>query len=66
MPSLFSFSLGCGRSQRCEVCEYCGEQYFEAKVLKRIEKDFDEIHYKGKKAKKELTLPVEEYEEIRF
>ena len=48
----------------CEVCEFCGEQYFEAKVLKRIEKDFNEIHFKGKKVKNELTLPVEEFEEI--
>ena len=26
----------------CEECEFCGEQYFKADVLKRIEKSFIE------------------------
>ena len=25
----------------CEECEYCGEQYFKAKALKKIEADFN-------------------------
>lgn len=27
----------------CEECEYCGEQYFKAEVLKKIERDFTDI-----------------------
>jgi len=28
----------------CEECEYCGEQYFKADVLKKIERGFMEVH----------------------
>lgn len=45
----------------CEECEYCGEQYFEARVLKKIEKDFQDIHFAGKKAQREVKVPVEEF-----
>jgi YgiT-type zinc finger domain-containing protein len=48
----------------CEECEYCGEQYFKAEVLKKIEKDYGEIYNFGKKAKKRMTVPVEEFVEI--
>jgi YgiT-type zinc finger domain-containing protein len=48
----------------CEECEYCGEQYFKADVLKRIERDFNDIHFAGKKAKNEVEVPVEEFVEI--
>ena len=48
----------------CEECEYCGEQYFKADVLKKIEKDFGDIYLFGKRAKKELKVPVEEFAEI--
>ncbi len=48
----------------CEECEYCGEQYFKAEVLKKIEEDFNAIYQSGKKAKKEVKVPVEEYIEI--
>ena len=48
----------------CEQCEYCGEQYFKADVLKKIEKDFGDIYLFGKRAKKELKVPVEEFVEI--
>ncbi|MFQ5753536.1 MAG: YgiT-type zinc finger protein [bacterium] len=48
----------------CEECEYCGEQYFEAKVLKKIENYFKEIYDLGKKAKMEIQVPVEEFWEI--
>lgn len=48
----------------CEECEYCGEQYFKAEVLKKIEEDFNAIYQSGKKAKKEVKVPVEEYVEI--
>ncbi|MBU4450133.1 MAG: YgiT-type zinc finger protein [Actinomycetia bacterium] len=48
----------------CEECEYCGEQYFKAKVLKKIEENFKAIYHSGKKAKREVTIPVEEFAEI--
>ena len=48
----------------CEECEFCGEQYFKAETLKKIEKEFKEIYLSGKKAKKEIKVPVEEFVEI--
>ena len=45
----------------CEECEYCGEQYFEADVLKKIEKDFMDIHFAGKRSKQLIEVPVEEF-----
>lgn len=48
----------------CEECEYCGEQYFEASVLKRIEKDFMDIYLNGKKSKQLIEVPVEEFAEL--
>lgn len=47
-----------------EECEYCGEQYFKANVLKKIEKDFNDIYFAGKKAKNQVGVPVEEFAEI--
>ena len=38
----------------CEECEYCGEQYFKAEVLKKIEKEFREIYFSGKRSKREV------------
>ncbi|MBI2864350.1 MAG: type II toxin-antitoxin system MqsA family antitoxin [Chloroflexi bacterium] len=49
----------------CEACEYCGEQYFKAEVLKKIEEEFDDIHSGSKRASKEVTVPVEEFAEIQ-
>jgi YgiT-type zinc finger domain-containing protein len=48
----------------CEECEYCGEQYFKADVLKKIEKDFMEIYSVGKKSKNLIQVPVEEFVEL--
>jgi len=48
----------------CEECEYCGERYFEAGVLKTIEREYLEIYRHGKKAGKEITVPVEEFFEL--
>jgi YgiT-type zinc finger domain-containing protein len=45
----------------CEECSFCGEQYFAANVLKKIENEFNEIHFAGKKASKMLKVPVENY-----
>ncbi|HEY83848.1 MAG TPA: type II toxin-antitoxin system MqsA family antitoxin [Chloroflexi bacterium] len=46
----------------CEKCEYCGEQYFEAKVLKEIEQIFMDIHFAGKETRKTIQVPVTEFE----
>ncbi len=48
----------------CEECEYCGEQYFKTEALKKIEEDFKAIYLSGKKALKEVTVPIEEFAEI--
>lgn len=49
----------------CEECKYCGEQYFEADVLKKIEKDFMDISSARKKSKKQIKVPVEDFAELR-
>ena len=48
----------------CEECEYCGEQYFKAEALKKIEKDFMDIHFSKKKTRRKINVPVEEFLEI--
>ncbi len=47
-----------------EECEYCGEQYFKASVLKKIEKDFMNIYSARKKSKKLISIPLEEFAEL--
>lgn len=49
----------------CEECEYCGEQYFKAEVLKKIEKDFTDIYSHRRKLKKKIEVPVEEFVEFK-
>lgn len=48
----------------CEECAFCGERYYKADVLKKIEKDYFAIYQSGKTAKSELKVPVEEFVEI--
>ncbi|MGR3311417.1 MAG: type II toxin-antitoxin system MqsA family antitoxin [Candidatus Brocadiales bacterium] len=50
----------------CEECEYCGEQYFKAELLKKIEKDSRDIdiYFSGKIAEREVKVPVEEFVKI--
>nr|VFJ45782.1 MAG: YgiT-type zinc finger domain-containing protein [Candidatus Kentron sp. DK]VFJ49106.1 MAG: YgiT-type zinc finger domain-containing protein [Candidatus Kentron sp. DK] len=50
----------------CEQCAYCGEQYFEGKVLRRIEEEFARIHIQGKRPQKELRVPLERYSELQL
>lgn len=45
----------------CEQCEFCGEQYFCAEVLKKIEHDFSEVYSSRRKAKAQIMVPVEQY-----
>lgn len=44
----------------CQQCEYCGEKYFEEKVLKQIENEFIAIQ-NGKEAPKKISVPVEDF-----
>lgn len=48
----------------CEECEYCGEQYFQAHSLKKIEADFNKIYLFGKEPKKKIQVPIEEFMDI--
>jgi len=48
----------------CEECSFCGEQYFKAPVLKKIENDFQAIYKSGKKARKVIKVPIEEFSSI--
>ncbi|CAN2048873.1 YgiT-type zinc finger protein [Candidatus Magnetomoraceae bacterium gMMP-1] len=50
----------------CIQCEYCGEQYFKADVLKKIEQEFNEIYSLGKKASSEIRIPVEKFIELQL
>lgn len=45
----------------CEQCEFCGEQYFEAEVLRKIETDFLDVYSARRKARAEILVPVEQY-----
>ena len=45
----------------CEQCEYCGEQYFKADVLRRIEQDFHDVYTLRRKAQTNITVPVEQF-----
>ncbi|MBF0607923.1 MAG: YgiT-type zinc finger protein [Candidatus Magnetobacterium sp. LHC-1] len=47
----------------CEECVFCGEQYFGASVLKKIEKDFRDIYIYGKVVEQEIKVPIEEFAE---
>jgi len=48
----------------CEECDFCGEQYFKAGVLNKIEKEFNSIHHAGKKVKEKISVPFEDYLEL--
>jgi len=45
----------------CEQCEFCGEQYFEASVLKKIEADVEAVYSHKKKPAREVLVPVESF-----
>jgi len=46
----------------CEQCEYCGEQYFNAGVLKKIEADFNAVYSHRTKATREVLVPMEQFD----
>ena len=45
----------------CLQCEYCGEQYFEASVLKKIEADFSAVALQKKQPLRTMKVAVEDY-----
>jgi len=48
----------------CTECTYCGERYYAADVLARIEADFNDIADGTRSAKGHLTVPVEDYSQL--
>lgn len=48
----------------CLQCQFCGEAYYAAKDLKRIEQEFEAIHSQGKQAKRQLIVPVQGFLEL--
>lgn len=47
-----------------EVCNYCGEAFFPADVLKKIESEYGRIKTKQKIAVHCISVPIEEYSDI--
>jgi len=45
----------------CIECDFCGEQYFEAQVLKQIEADHQAITEHRKQPSRFVSVAVEEY-----
>lgn len=43
----------------CEECTYCGERYYEANTLKKIEKEFFEVLNRKKVPTRKIEMPVE-------
>ena len=48
----------------CIKCEFCGEKYFESKVLKKIEKEFLAVQ-NGKKPLKSISVAVEDFSKLQ-
>jgi YgiT-type zinc finger domain-containing protein len=44
-------------------CEFCKEKYYEAKILKQIEKEFFAVQ-NGKEVSKKISVPVEDFSEV--
>ncbi len=48
----------------CYECDYCGEEYFESAVLKKIEGDFQKIEANNKRPQHIIEVPVEDFSAI--
>ncbi len=48
----------------CQVCSFCGEQYFQGKDLEIIEDLFVDIHNNKRQSRKKLEVPIEEFGNI--
>lgn len=47
----------------CLQCDYCGEQYFEAKEIQKIENSFNEIINNQRQTLK-IEIPIENFSEM--
>ena len=45
----------------CLTCDYCGEQYFAADVLKKIEQEFFAIAKARKAPQRMIEVPMEDF-----
>lgn len=45
----------------CIECDFCGEQYFDIEVLKKIEADHDDINEHRKQPSRFVRVAVEEF-----
>ncbi len=45
----------------CEECTFCGERYFAAQTLRKIEEDFEKVRHGEKTPASSVTVPVERY-----
>ena len=45
----------------CEQCAYCGEQYFTAEVLQKIEQNFFEVYVSHRQPQSHIVVPVENF-----
>jgi len=45
----------------CMACSFCGEQYFAAQTLEKIEQDYREIYVTKKRAPVEMRVPCEDF-----
>lgn len=45
----------------CLECTFCGEQYFDAKVLQKIENDYHDITHQRKQAQRIMQVAVEDF-----
>ncbi|TVR61248.1 MAG: type II toxin-antitoxin system MqsA family antitoxin [Spirochaetaceae bacterium] len=48
----------------CTQCTYCGERYYEAEVLSKIESDFEAIENGTREVEKHLSVPVEDFSRL--
>ncbi|MCO6426961.1 YgiT-type zinc finger protein [Nitrosomonas communis] len=49
----------------CLECDFCGEQYFEIDVLKRIEADHREIAEHRREPARYVSVAVEAFDSVR-
>ncbi|MEW6352682.1 MAG: type II toxin-antitoxin system MqsA family antitoxin [Pseudomonadota bacterium] len=45
----------------CEECTFCGERYYEAQVLRKIEHEFNILQRADKKPAKTISMPIEKF-----
>lgn len=48
----------------CRECTYCGERYYAAEVLLRIESDFEAIQDGSRRVERHMTIPVEDFSQL--